>query len=448
MANGIAAAESVGPGARKARSLRLLNVLAPLLLTLIVSVLALEVGLRRLYSLIPLEVCAGDPIVANYYCQPYFEYDQPIRIAYRYKPNLHIAGYWDPADPYLSDVGPETRPSARSDAFWYVLQTDEMGFPNSQATWQETYDVVITGDSFTIRTAPETWIERLGRDTGRTILTLGAPSWTTLNEVEAVKQFGLDKRPHWVILMYFEGNDLINVQQYLEKQASGLDWRDYDMRGVTVYRRLLTYHLLKYWLRGGGETAMPTRYRYPVVASTEAGPVETVLKDVHLLPLSADYETIARSDEFAAIKQALVELQTLTAAQDSRLLVVYIPSKEHVYWSRIWDPVDVNNILERTVTVSLSDGDHGRLQWEPTYLSYEEFDANHGAQQRVLEDFAAAQGIDFLNLTPTLWQETIARGELYHYADPHWNQLGNEIVAATIQAYIETAESQNEITTP
>ena len=421
----------------------LLNIAVPLLLTLVGSFIVLEIGLRLLYQLIPLEVCASDPIIGNYYCQPYFEYDEPVEIAYKYVPGLKLEGLWDPANPYLGDAGRETRPSDRTEPFLFHLETDEMGFPNAQYEWQDEYDIVLTGDSFTIRTAPETYIEQLAANTGKDILTLGAPSWTTLNEVTAVEKFGLDKNPDWVVLLYFEGNDLINIQQYLEKQASGLSWKAYDMQGVPWYRRLVMYHMMRYWLgllepEPGHD--QPIRYRYPVAASTEVGSVETVFKDIHLLPISADYDTIAHSDEFAAIQNALLRLKAQVEAQNGRFLLVYIPSKEHIYWSRIWDEVDVNNILERTVTVSLSEGDHGRLEWEPRYLDYDTFNANHNAQERVMTDFATANGFDYLNLTPLLWQATIEQGEMYHYGDPHWNQAGNNLVADALQAYLESAE--------
>ncbi len=424
---------------------RILNIVIPLLLTLVGSFAVLEFGLRQFYQLIPLEVCASDSILGNYYCQPYFEYDKPIRIAYKYEPGLKIEGYWDPANPYLGDAGPETRPSERSDPFWYVLETDEMGFPNSQYEWQDDYDIVVTGDSFTIRQAPQTWQEILMAQSGQSVLTLGAPSWTTLNEVEAVKQFGLDKNPEWVVLLYFEGNDIINVRQYLDKQASGLDWREYDLQDVPWYRRLVMFHMVKYWLgltsaEADEQPAEPVTYRYPVTASTEAGEIEMVFKDIHLLPISADYDTIAHSDEFAAVSEALLELQALTEAQDTRFLLVYIPSKAHTYWSRLWDPVDVNHVLERTVTMSLSEGNHGRLQWDTQYLSYDRFNEIHDDHEQVFVDFAAEHGIELLNLTPIFWQEAIARGELYHYGDPHWNQAGNQLVADLIQAYIEENE--------
>lgn len=415
------------------------NIIGPLLVTLLTLVIAIEVGFRLFYQLIPIEVCASDPIIGTYTCQPYFEYDKPLRIGYRYTPDFKLEGLWNPANPYLANSENSTAPTDRDDSFAYRFVTDDHGFPNEPAAWQAQYDIVIAGDSFTIRTAPTTWIERLEQYAGQEILTLGAPSWSTLNEAEAIRQFGLDKRPKFVLLMFFEGNDIINTQQYLERKESGLDWREYDMQDVSLYRRLLTPHFVAYLWRQlfpPEEETVPD-YRYPVVANTEAGPIETVFKDIHLLPLSADYDTLAASDEFAAVKSTLIALNEEVAAQGAQLVVVYIPSKEHVLWSRVWDPVDVNNVLERTVTVTLSEGDAGTLQWEPAYLSYDRFDETTQAQEQLLTDFTSEAGIHFLNLTPIFWQGSIENGELYHFGDPHWNQAGNDLAADAIWSFLQ-----------
>lgn len=415
------------------------NIIGPLFVTLLTLVLAIEVGLRLFYPLIPIEVCAADPIIGTYTCQPYFEYDKPVRIGYRYTPNFQLEGQWNPANPYLANSDNSTAPTGRDDSFAYRFVTDDHGFPNEPAAWQEQYDIVIAGDSFTIRTAPTTWIERLEQHAGQEILTLGAPSWSTLNEAEAIRQFGLDKNPKFVLVMFFEGNDIINTQQYLERRDSGLDWREYDMQGVSLYRRLLTPHVVAYlWqqLFPPEPEAIPD-YRYPVVASTEAGLIETVFKDIHLLPLSADYETLAASDEFTAVKSTLIALNQEVNAQGAQLVLVYIPSKEHVLWSRIWDPEDVNNVLERTVTVTLSEGDSGHLQWEPNYLSFDKFGETNQAQERLMADFTAEAGIHFLNLSPLFWEKSIQNGELYHYGDPHWNQAGNDLAADAIWAFLQ-----------
>ncbi len=416
------------------------NIIGPLFVTLLTLVIAIEVGFRLFYQLIPIEVCASDPIIGTYICQPYFVYDKPVRIGYRYTPDFKLEGLWNPANPYLANSDDSTAPTDRDDSFEYRFVTDDHGFPNEPAVWQDQYDIVITGDSFTIRTAPTTWIERLEQYTGQEILALGAPSWSTLNEAEAIRQFGLDKQPKYVLLMFFEGNDIINTQQYLERRESGLDWREYDMQDVSLFRRLLTPHFVTYlWQQlFPPEAEEAPDYRYPIVANSEAGPIETVFKDVHLLPLSADYETLAASDEFTAVKSTLIALNEEVAAQGAELVVVYIPSKEHVLWSRVWDEVDVNNVLERTVTVTLSEGDSGTLQWEPTFLSYDRFSETTQAQEQLMTDFTTEAGIHFLNLTPIFWQSSIESGELYHFGDPHWNQAGNDLAAEAIWDFLQS----------
>ena len=410
-----------------------------LLISIVLVVVIVEIGLRRLYNLIPLEVCAADELIGTYTCRPNFEYDDPLEIGYRYKPGLRLEGEWDPANPFLVGAGEITAPTERDDSFWFVFETDEMGFPNSQFEWQDAYDIVVVGDSFTVRTAPRTWIELLREQSEQSILTLGAQSWGTLSQEQAIKKWGLDKNPEWVILLYFEGNDLLNVQQYLERKDSGLDWRAYDYQGVPLTRRLLTPHLWRYALdrfSAEDEAMSPQEYIFPMTANSNASDIETILKFPHLLPISADYETIENSDEFKALSASLIEIDELVKAQNGRFLLVYVPSKEHVLWSRFWDPVDVNHILERTVTVTLSGGGNGRLQFGPQILTYDQFNENHLAQEQLMADFAAENGIEFLNLTPTFWQKSIDEGEFFHFADVHWNQAGNQLAADTIWEYI------------
>lgn len=418
---------------------KFIDIIVILGLSILALVFAIEFGLRRFYNLIPIEVCAADVLIGTYTCRPNFVYDNPIQIGYKYKPGLRLEGLWDPANPYLVGAGDITAPTPRDDSFWFVFETDEMGFPNSQYEWQSQYDIVVTGDSFTVRTSPQTWIEILAEQSDSSILTLGAQSWGTLNQEKAIQLFGLDKQPKWVILLYFEGNDLLNVQQYLERKESGLDWRAYDYQGTSFFRRLLTPHLLRFFgNRMMADDEQPGKtYIYPMKASTEVGEIDVVFKDIHLLPISADYETLANSDEFEAVQQALLNIDQMVRNQNGRFLVVYVPSKEHVLWSRIWDPQDVNNILARTSTVTLSEGTSGRLQFEPQYLSFAEFNENHRAQEQLLSDFTTENNIEFLNLTPIFWNESIENGEFYHFADVHWNQAGNQLAADAIWQYMQ-----------
>jgi hypothetical protein len=416
---------------------KILSVVGVILVTLLSVSIVLEIGLRIFWRLIPLGVCASSPIIGNYYCQPYIVYDKPISIAYHYAPNFKTEGYWDPADPHSANPGNETRPTGRSDKFLYKMQMDSMGFPNDDVTWKDQYDIVIAGDSFTLRSAPKTWIELLRGETNMSTLTLGAPSWSPMNYSAAIEKYGLDKHPKWVLMMYFEGNDLYGAGQYLERQPTGLSWAEWDFQHSTLGDQLIVPHMIAYTAQQIFPSNQVIRYRYPITASTEAGYVQVVLKDFQLLALSADYNTLAKSDEFLAMKSRILQVKQEVEARGGHFLLVYIPSKEHVYWSRIWDPTDVNNILERTETVTLSDSDHGHLVYSPQYLSFDVFNQNQTAQEQLFADMTKQNSVEFLNLMPVFWNETIKRGELYNYADPHWNQAGNQLAADTIAAYIK-----------
>jgi hypothetical protein len=58
-------------------------------------------------------------------------------------------------------------------------------------------------------------------------------------------------------------------------------------------------------------------------------------------------------------------------------------------------------------------------------------------QARLMADFAAQQDIHFLDLTPVFQEEAGAGVELYYAFDTHWNQLGHNLAAETINEYLE-----------
>ena len=345
--------------ARRIWPKRVLKVGFFLALTLISILIVFEIGFRIFYRLIPLGVCASSSIVGNYYCQPYLVYDKPIDIAYRYQPGYKTAGWWNPADPHDANPGDETRPTGRNDTFWYTFQTDEMGFPNDEYTWRDQYDVVIAGDSFTLRSAPKTWIELLRQQTGLSVLTLGAPSWGPLNEVEAIKQYGLDKHPKWVLVMYFEGNDLYGTGQYLERQPTGLSWEEFDFRNTPITQQLVMPYMIQYLfdqLRGNLDSSAHP-YRYPVTASTEAGSIQMVLKDFQLLPMSAGYNTLAHSDEFMATKAKLLELKqeiSIGSAQTTLLFGEYALDRDNPVFRAFAEALFKKGIAAVTVAAGIT----------------------------------------------------------------------------------------------
>jgi hypothetical protein len=57
-------------------------------------------------------------------------------------------------------------------------------------------------------------------------------------------------------------------------------------------------------------------------------------------------------------------------------------------------------------------------------------------QARLLADFAVKNDIRFLDLTPIFQEEARTGAGLYYPFDTHWNQLGHDLAAGSINKYI------------
>lgn len=59
--------------------------------------------------------------------------------------------------------------------------------------------------------------------------------------------------------------------------------------------------------------------------------------------------------------------------------------------------------------------------------------------QRLLREFAAAEGILYLDLYDVFKTQGY-KGGLFNIRDPHWNQKGHDLAAATIAEFLEAQE--------
>lgn len=94
------------------------------------------------------------------------------------------------------------------------MMTDANGFRNAPPE-KATYAIVALGDSFTrASVVAVSWPQKLAEHTGMDMLNLGEVGFGPQDELKVLKQYSLIKQPHWVVMAYFEGNDLYDAAAY------------------------------------------------------------------------------------------------------------------------------------------------------------------------------------------------------------------------------------------
>jgi hypothetical protein len=109
--------------------------------------------------------------------------------------------------------------------------------------------------------------------------------------------------------------------------------------------------------------------------------------------------------------RSLRRLKTSVEAHHARLVLVWIPSKERVYIPVLPKPQQFIYITNRT----------GQID----------------ALERVVSRFAEAEGVSFLDLTPTLVEHARQGEKLFFTVDGHWNARGQDLAGKTVAQFIE-----------
>ncbi|MCI0731148.1 MAG: hypothetical protein L0332_31095 [Chloroflexi bacterium] len=138
------------------------------------------------------------------------------------------------------------------------------------------------------------------------------------------------------------------------------------------------------------------------------------------------------------IKRSLIRVLgnvALVTLAEARFLLVYVPSKAHVYLPSLKDAETLARVFTDVPTLELDEA--GFLQFTNQTATAELTRQHMDDQAHLLADFAAEHNMLYLDLTSTFQEEAGAGAELYYPFDTHWNQRGHDLAAQTMVQYIE-----------
>jgi hypothetical protein len=306
--------------------------------------------------------------------------------------------------------------------------TDANGFRNSPPE-EATYDMVALGDSFTRASGVATaWPQKLAEYTGRDVLNLGDVGFGPQDELKVLQEYGVKKQPQWVIMAYFEGNDLYDAAAY--EQATPFI--------LLRFGRYMVDQSIEAWheaRRGGSQPEQVPNYRYPIMVTIDDTDLEMAFFSYYMVWLSADREAIKSSQNYRLVTETILQVHELSEATGAHLLLVYVPSKEHVYLPYLTNADILERVFADVPSIELDQ--EGFLQFTRERATPELTRQHMDDQSHLLADFAAEHKILYLDLTSTFQAEAGTGAELYYSFDTHWNQAGHDLAAETIDKYIE-----------
>jgi len=335
---------------------------------------------------------------------PYFQfrwsYVPDTNLIFRYKPNFKFVGQFV-GDLYSPAYGISVPPQR------YEATFDSNGFRTDSLAHA---DVVALGDSFLEfgLNESDTFSKRLEKRTGLRVSNLGLAWYGPYQYIHLLERYGIRQKPKYALFCFFEGNDIDDIEEYLKWQQGGA-YHNWDQFSKNFFQRyLIAIHQSVYYARLRiYERKHSEEYPRKLVALSLNGKVYES-KFNYMNDGRSDAELLKTWD-WIHLREILGKFKELCVRNSIVPVVVFIPSKEHIYTQYSSQNSGINwlNIRDQQIRSAPN---------------------REMAMIRLCEDLQ----ITLVDLVP--WFDSLAKkGNLLYYPfDTHWNSEGRESAAAYI----------------
>ncbi len=298
----------------------------------------------------------------------------------------------------------------------FMLRYDSDGFRLPRMT-AEHYPIIALGDSFT-EGGQVPWVDVLAETLNRPVRNLGWRGLGTLDQARIMEDYGRGEHD-WVLIAYFEGNDLSNIQTAYDRLQS---------EGVLLVNltQELTNERPQEPVRNPGEN-----YLYPLTHRVGDTTYELAYVSDYLWWLNGTESTFRDSQNMEQLKVALQDIQS--AAGEACVALIYIPSKEHIYFPYSDPAGNQRYVLENGLELQLNtEGwlSFGRL----TPQNYETLISRLDNQRNVVQEIVQELNLHFIDLVPAF--QTDVTEPAYYIYDSHWSEQGHRIAGEAVADYL------------
>jgi hypothetical protein len=365
------------------------------------------------------------------------------RYRQRLRPNLKTYCEWEHGDIVrMGFLSPEL---FGAEHHRYPFETDAEGFRNPAVRQQ--IDVAALGDSFVeamTSSREESWPARLEQLTGKKVQNYGTSSFGPQQELHVLQDYAMRHQAREVVLGYFAGNDLFDAERF-DSWEHGGDKPGEEATGWRLQKKYRRYETL--YLATLARVALPSPPREKSLpgtprnsfahASFDRGayeiptafgiPLRFAFMPPYLQKLASPRAAIEPSRGWELVRAALLAMRETCAGQGSRLTVMFIPSKDEVYWPLVERSLGQEELQRSLDFVS---------SYNHMPLRADDIRENRLAQNELMREFCASAQIPFLDLTPALEQAAASGRAVYFADDAHWSAAGHEIAAQELAKFL------------
>ncbi len=326
-----------------------------------------------------------------------------------------------------------------------VLSTDDRGLRNPPRSGR--YDVVVAGDSFTegsMVSDAQTWWSLLAQRRGLRVYNTGVSGLSIREYLNNWAAFGLDSGAHTLIVTVYEGNDWKTLPPVAPVVAGAAALPDYHagVPGAGLLDRLFDFAWATSPLRWRTQLAL-VQLLAPIGAATPLPHSEGLdwmpaavrgggtthyyaWEPKHMMRLDWEPAAFAASPEWTTNEVVLRQIAALARERGVRLVIAYAPSKPHVVLPLLRGQVSAAQLR------AFAEFRDRPAVLAPAEPFREQLYRHLDTQENVLRDWCAAQGVDFVSLTPVLRARMAEGVPVFFTYDPHWTEAGHAVVAARL----------------
>jgi hypothetical protein len=309
----------------------------------------------------------------------------------------------------------------------HELRWDEDGF-RVPAQPAEEYAVLALGDSFTEGSnVALPWPDVLAAESGLPTRNMGFRGYGPVEQSIIMQEYSATADPDFVVIGFFEGNDLSNAVSF-----EGWRGQEFDLPALAREIFVDDGWTTDSWTF---EHDHPGPFRYPMRLNIDGDDtVEIAFFEPYLWNLNVATEDIAQDEALNITANAWQEIDAVT---DACVVIMYLPTKGHIYAPYIIEEHRPHLMDER----SIGPASAGNVDFALQDQSFDAVMSRLGNTRDAVAARAEQEGFLFFDMTPIMQSAVSATDPLFYLYDTHPNQAGHDLIGRSLADYLTQQDS-------